>query len=143
MAKSGNQKEVDTPYELVLKNDQVTITDEGIAGYSRTPSSFTIYMHGDNGRCAIHFLNFKAPPVKGTYDVARRDELSLSAVCAFDDTETEERLISESGVFTLTDDPGEILKGHFDFGMTGSITGEKYRLTGNVEATRESTDFRY
>lgn len=124
-------------FKITLQEGDVTVSLRGISDFSKTPSSYSIYMKEENGSCAIHLLNFKTPPGKGTYNVADRENLTTGAVCMLENVEKRERLSSESGTFIITDlsKQGSVINGQIDMIMIGNSSGKKYRLKGVVEST--------
>lgn len=120
-----------------------TITLAGESEYMATPSSYTITMKGENGRCVIHMLNFTTPPGPGTYDVTNAEIVRTAAVCVLEGIEPRERLASHSGTFTITEIRSDYIKGQFDMILMGPISGKEFHLKGEVSSEIVPTNLHF
>jgi hypothetical protein len=121
-------------FKITIATENGPVVLEGESDYTMTPSSYTITMAGDNGRCMMHMLNFTTIPEPGTYDVEDAELVRTALVCVFEVLEPLERLASHSGSFTITETGNGFIKGHFDMVMKGPISGKEYHLTGEVKS---------
>lgn len=121
----------------------ITIKDEedgnvyeltGLSEFTVTPSSYSVLLNGEQGRCGVHLLNFREPPGAGIYDVAQPDTVRTGVVCVLDVTEPVERMASHAGTFTISHIDGKNLTGELDIVLKGGITGKSFRLTGTVSS---------
>ena len=121
----------------------ITIVDEedgdvyeltGSSEFTVTPSSYSVLLNGEQGRCGVHLLNFREPPGAGIYDVAQPDTVRTGVVCVLDVTEPVERMASHTGTFTISQIDGKKLTGELDIVLKGGITGKSFRLTGTVSS---------
>lgn len=127
-------KEETIRYNIHIVKEDTAATLSGFADYSATPSSITIAMHNDLGKCALHLLNFSSFPEPGTYPVTHDPgDISAALVCVMDSLDTRERMVSESGTFTLLEIKKNALKGTFDMVLVGALTQKKYRFTGEIK----------
>ena len=108
-----------------------------------TPSSYSINMIEDEGRCVIHMLNFTTPPGPGTYDVEKTETVRTAIVCILENAVPRERLASHSGTFTITELTDKYLKGHFDMILKGPISGKEFHITGEVTSENTPTNLRF
>jgi hypothetical protein len=122
----------DFVFKFTIESEGKTHTLEGASELMILPSSYMISMPADEGRCVIHMLNFTTEPGPGTYDVENRDEVVTAAVCMLAVVETQERMVSKSGTFTITRIDPRFIQGHFDMVLEGPITGKEFRLRGVV-----------
>jgi hypothetical protein len=122
------------PFKITIATDDGPVVLEGESDYTMTPSSYTIVMAGDNGRCVLHMLNFTTAPGPGTYDVEDAELVRTALVCVFEVLEPLERLTSHTGSFTITEVENGFIKGNFNMGMKGPISGKEFHLTGEVKS---------
>lgn len=106
----------------------------GDSEFTVTPSSYSVLLNGDQGRCGVHLLNFKEPPGVGIYDVEETEDVRTGVVCVLDVTEPVERMASHTGTFTISHIDGKKLAGELDIVLKGGITGKSFRLTGTVSS---------
>ncbi len=118
------------PFQITLQSEQETFNLTGESELMITPSSYSINMIGDNGRCVIHMLNFTAAPGPGTYHVEEDEKVKTAMVCLLEEAEIQERLASHKGTFTITELTDGYLKGHFDMTLVGPISGKEFRARG-------------
>jgi len=120
------------PFQINLQSGQETFNLKGESELMITPSSYSINMIEDNGRCVIHMLNFSTAPGPGTYHVEEDEKVKTAMVCLLEGAEIQERLASHKGTFTITELTDSHLKGHFDMTLVGPISGKEFRTRGNV-----------
>jgi len=130
-------------FHLTIRSATDTIVLMGESDFMATPSSYSINMMEDEGRCVIHMLNFTTPPVPGTYDVENTEALRTAIVCILENAEPRERLASHSGTFTITELTSRFLTGHFDMILKGPISGKEFHITGEVTSENTPTNLRF
>jgi hypothetical protein len=133
----------DFVFKFTIESEGKTHTLEGSSELMILPSSYMISMPADEGRCVIHMLNFTTEPGPGTYDVENRDEVVTAAVCMLAVVETQERMVSKSGSFTITRIDPMFIQGHFDMVLEGPITGKEFRLRGVVASDNQPMHIQY
>jgi hypothetical protein len=112
-------------------DDEATFEMRGASEFYVTPSSYSIHLNTERGRCAVHFLNFRELPGPGIYHMEQDDDLTVGIVCALEMMEPLERLSSFEGTFTIEDIDDKGLKGYVDVMLSGALTGKKIRMTGS------------
>ena len=122
----------DSEFHYTVEVDGVQTEFTGPSDFMLTPSSLSIYMVSDDARCGMHIMNFRSRPEPGVYDVEIRDEYRTGLVCVFTTMETTERVVSESGTFTITTIDAKVMEGSFDMLMKGSVSGKEYRVSGQL-----------
>lgn len=130
-------------FSITVEVDGTTIELTGPSEFMMTSSSYSIYMRDDKGNCALHLLNFKSAPGPGTYDVGDSEEIRTAKVCAFNEHEPKERVVSESGTFTITSINSSSLEGHFEIVMKGGISGNIYRVSGSVSSENVPSNLKF
>ena len=120
------------PFQITIQSGEENFKLNGESEIMITPSSYSINMIGDNGRCVIHMLNFTTAPGPGTYDVEDDEKVKTAMVCLLEEAETRERLASHKGTFTITELTDTHLKGHFDMTLVGPISGKEFHARGHV-----------
>jgi hypothetical protein len=124
----------DFPFQITISSGNEILKLVGDAEIMITPSSYTINMIEDNGRCVIHMLNFTTAPGPGSYNVEDDSKVRTAMVCILEGTEQKERLASHSGTFTITALNNIHMKGHFDMILKGPISGKDFHFSGEVTA---------
>ncbi len=138
-----SEKTHNTAFQLTLKSDSDTFVLKGESNFIATPSSYSIHMTEDEGRCVIHMLNFKTPPGPGTYDVEQTGEVRTAIICILENADPRERLASHSGTFTITELTSRYLTGHFEMILKGPISGKEFHLSGEVKSENTPTNLRF
>lgn len=88
-------------------------------------------------------LNFRTPPGPGTYDVEKTEEVRTAIVCILDNADPRERMVSQSGKFTITHLTDNHITGHFDMILKGPLSEKEFRLTGEVTSENTPTNLRF
>ena len=124
----------DYTFHIIIEDEENGKVYEitGTSEFTITPSSYSIYMNGENGRCGIHLLNFRERPVPGTYDMEQTDDITTGIVCVVQVMEPLERLASDAGSFTILEIRGNKIAGLIDVTLKGGVSEKTYRLTGKV-----------
>ena len=130
-------------FNITIATEDEPIVLEGESELMKTPSSYSIMMVEDNGRCVMHMLNFTTAPGPGTYDVEDAELVRTALVCVFEVMEPMERLASHSGTFTITEMGSGFIKGHFDMIMKGTISEKEFRVTGEVNSENIPSDLEF
>lgn len=130
-------------FRISVTTQTETSTLTGESEFMATPSSYTITMKGDNGRCVIHMLNFATPPGPGTYDVTNAEIVRTAAVCVLEGIEPRERLASHTGTFTITEIKRDYIMGHFDMILRGPISEKEFHLEGEVSSEIVPTNLHF
>jgi hypothetical protein len=139
----GNQPQQDQPehsFHLLLITGVDTLVLKGESEFLTTPSSYSINMNGDNGKCVIHMLNFNTPPGTATYHVEKTDIVRTAAICLLENSDQQERLASQSGTFTISEIGPKHIKGDFDMLLRGGVSGKEIRLIGKVTSENLPTN---
>jgi len=129
-AENRNDEDFTFLYSVEVDGTQTEFTGE--SDFMLTPSSLSIYMESDDARCGMHIMNFRSRPEPGVYDVEIRDEYRTGLVCVFTTMETTERVVSESGTFTITSIDSKVIEGSFEMLMKGSVSEREYRVSGQL-----------
>lgn len=140
-APSGNKP--NQTFQLTIKSATDAFILKGESEFMATPSSYSINMIEEEGRCVIHMLNFTTPPGPGTYDVEKTETVRTAIVCILENAEPRERLASHSGTFTITELTSRFLTGHFDMILKGPISGKEFHITGEVTSENTPTNLRF
>jgi len=130
-------------FQITIETESDTISLKGESELMTTPSSYSINMVEENGSCVIHMLNFKTPPLTGTYDVEDKELVRTAMVCVLEGAEPKERLASKSGTFTITEMAFGYIKGHFDMILTGPVSGKEFHVHGEVTSEKISTNLNF
>lgn len=135
----------DPEYSFILtaEVDGTSIDLIGSSEFMMTPSSYSIYMKSDKGNCSIHLLNFKARPGPGTYTVGDNERARTAILCVFNEQDPKERVVSESGTFTITSINSSSLEGHFEMILKGGISGKIYRVSGRVSSENIPSNLKF
>lgn len=137
----NNDPEYD--FHITVEVDSTTIELKGNSDFMVTPSSYSIYMKEDKGSCAFHLLNYESVPGPGTYTVGINEEVRLAIVCTLKDLEPKERVVSESGTFTIISINSDIFEGHFEMVLNGGISEKKYRISGRVRSENIPSNLKF
>lgn len=137
----NNDPEYD--FHITVEVESTTIELKGDSDFMVTPSSYSIYMKEEKGSCAIHLLNYDSVPGPGTYNVGINEEARVAIVCAFNELEPKERVVSESGTFTITSINSDIFEGHFEMVLNGGISEKKYRISGSVRSDNIPSNLKF
>jgi hypothetical protein len=128
------QTNSDFPFQIAIHSGNEIYNLNGEAEIMVTPSSYSIQMIEDKGRCVIHMLNFTTPPGPGIYKVGDDTTVKTAMVCLVEGAEPQERLVSHSGTFTITELNDLHISGHFNMILKGPISGKDFHFSGKVKA---------
>ncbi len=142
-AVAPNSSKTTHTFQITIESDAESFILKGQSELVITPSSYSINMIEDNGRCVMHMLNFSTPPGPGTYDVENDDKVKTAMVCLLEKADVRERLASVKGTFTITDLNSTHLVGHFDMTLTGPISGKEFRAHGQVKSAIEPMSLQF
>ena len=143
LAGTPSENKTGNTFQLTIQSDTDTFVLSGRSDFMATPSSYSINLIEDEGRCVIHMLNFRTPPGPGTYEVEKTEEVRTAIVCILDNADPRERMVSKSGTFTITHLTNRHLTGHFDMIMKGPLSEKEFRLTGEVTSENTPTNLRF
>jgi hypothetical protein len=130
------------PFQITIEADDEAYIIQGQADFRIFMNSYMIIMEQEDvGRCVLHMLNFDQAPGLGTYDVENTEEVRTAILCMAHAMDPQERLVSHSGTFTITDLQSEFIKGHFDMKLSGPISGKEFRVHGSLTAESNPAEF--
>jgi len=131
----------DARFSLTIYSEQDSTALSGYSEFGRTPSSYSIYLRSDDGRCALHFLNMKTPLRQDIYQVEEKEDARTAMVCVLNEADPVERMASISGKVEITRIEREIIAGNFSMILKGGVTETEYEISGQFESLDDLQSF--